>query len=51
MFVLGLTLSLAVMLVLIAVLSFRWAVKDGQLDDLETPPMRMLADDAKPKRP
>jgi cbb3-type cytochrome oxidase maturation protein len=28
-----------------AVLAFVWAVDNGQLDDLETPPLRMLGDD------
>jgi len=28
-----------------AVLAFVWAVENGQLDDLETPPLRILADD------
>ena len=28
-----------------AVLAFAWSVKSGQLDDLETPPRRMLLDD------
>ncbi len=26
--------------------AFVWAVRDGQLDDLDDPPQRMLADDA-----
>ena len=28
-----------------AVLAFVWAARRGQLDDLETPPLRMLVDD------
>jgi cbb3-type cytochrome oxidase maturation protein len=28
-----------------AVLAFVWAVDNGQLDDLETPPLRILGDD------
>lgn len=28
-----------------ALASFFWAVRRGQLDDLETPPLRMLQDD------
>ena len=28
-----------------AVLAFLWASKSGQLDDLDTPPLRMLHDD------
>ncbi len=30
-----------------AVVAFRWAVRDGQFDDLDTPPLRVLTDDAK----
>ncbi len=29
-----------------AVVAFRWAVRDGQFDDLDTPPLRILTDDA-----
>ena len=29
-----------------AVLAFLWASRSGQLDDLDTPPLRMLEDDA-----
>lgn len=29
-----------------AVLAFAWSVGDGQLDDLDTPPRRVLVDDA-----
>lgn len=28
-----------------AVAAFVWAARRGQLDDLDTPPLRMLADD------
>ena len=28
-----------------AVVAFVWAAKNGQLDDLDTPPLRMLGDD------
>ena len=27
------------------VLAFRWAVRDGQFDDLDSPPVRVLFDD------
>ena len=30
------------------VLAFRWAVRDGQFDDVETPALRMLLDDEPP---
>jgi cbb3-type cytochrome oxidase maturation protein len=29
-----------------AVLAFLWASRSGQLDDLDTPPLRMLQEDA-----
>lgn len=36
----------------IAVMSFVWATRRGQFDDLETPPLRALHDDAAlPKSP
>jgi cbb3-type cytochrome oxidase maturation protein len=31
-----------------AVAAFRWAVRDGQFDDLDTPPLRVLTDDVPP---
>jgi cbb3-type cytochrome oxidase maturation protein len=31
-----------------AVIAFLWASKSGQLDDLDTPPLRMLHDDGTP---
>lgn len=45
MSVLYIVLPLALVLVLAAVFAFRWAVKSGQLDDLETPALRVLHDD------
>lgn len=33
-----------------AVAAFAWAVRGGQLDDLDTPPRRMLLDEAR-RRP
>ena len=36
---------IAVGVVVAALLAFRWAVRSGQLDDLETPAVRMLHDD------
>lgn len=32
-----------------AVAAFAWAVRGGQLDDLDTPPRRMLLDEARRK--
>jgi cbb3-type cytochrome oxidase maturation protein len=34
-----------------AVAAFAWSVKTGQLDDLDTPPRRMLLDDDRPSPP
>lgn len=34
-----------------AVAAFRWAVRDGQFDDLDTPPLRVLTDDVPPLSP
>ena len=36
---------LALVLAGAAVLAFRWAVRDGQFDDVETPALRILLDD------
>lgn len=30
--------------------AFFWVVRSGQLDDLDTPPRRMLLDEARPRR-
>jgi cbb3-type cytochrome oxidase maturation protein len=32
-----------------AVLAFLWASRSGQLDDLDTPPLRMLHDEPAPR--
>ena len=44
---------LALLLAGAGVLAFRWAVRDGQFDDVETPALRILLDDepAPPRRP
>lgn len=34
----------------LAVMAFAWTVRSGQLDDLDTPPVRLLADDEPPRR-
>jgi cbb3-type cytochrome oxidase maturation protein len=47
MTVLFVVLPLAVGLSGLAVLAFVWATKSGQLDDLETPAVRVLCDDVK----
>ncbi len=43
-------LPLAGVVVIAAVLAFRWALRDGQFDDLETPALRVLFDDESRKR-
>lgn len=38
-------IPLAMLLLGIAVAAFFWAVRAGQFDDLDTPPVRILLDD------
>jgi len=40
-----LILGLAIGGAAIAVLAFAWTVRSGQLDDLDTPPVRVLIDE------
>lgn len=42
-------LPLAVLISVLAVGAFLWATRRGQLDDLDTPALRMLHDDDAPK--
>ena len=44
-----LVLPLALLVSGAAVVAFLWSTRTGQLDDLETPPLRMLRDDAQRK--
>ena len=46
MSVLYLVLPLALLLVGVAVWAYVWATRSGQMDDLDTPAIRMLHDDA-----
>ena len=46
--VLYLLVPLAIALAAAAVAAFRWAVRDGQFDDVETPAVRVLFDDPEP---
>ena len=48
MTVLYVLVPMALLLAAGAVVAFLWAARDGQLDDLETPPLRMLHDDDAP---
>jgi cbb3-type cytochrome oxidase maturation protein len=43
--VLYILLPLALLIATGAITAFVWSVRDGQLDDLDTPPRRMLGDD------
>jgi cbb3-type cytochrome oxidase maturation protein len=45
MSVMYLVLPVALVLVLAALVAFRWAARGGQFDDLETPALRALDDD------
>ncbi|MFT3882636.1 MAG: cbb3-type cytochrome oxidase assembly protein CcoS [Gemmatales bacterium] len=45
MSVIYLALPIALLLVGAAFLAFRWSVRSGQLDDLDTPGYRVLFDD------
>ena len=46
MSVIYIVLPLAIVVVAVAVVAFVWSARSGQLDDLETPAVRMLHDDA-----
>lgn len=50
MSVLYVVLPISIVLVVIAVVLFVWAVRRGQFDDLETPGVRMLHDDEPVRR-
>jgi cbb3-type cytochrome oxidase maturation protein len=43
--VLFLLVPLALLIAGSAAVAFVWSVRDGQFDDLDTPPRRMIADD------
>lgn len=45
MSVIYIALPIAIALAAAALLGFAWMVREGQLDDLDTPPIRMLHDD------
>ena len=52
MSVMFLVLPVALVMVLLALAAFRWAAREGQFDDLETPAIRALDDDeARPDSP
>lgn len=45
MSVLFLVVPLALVIVALSVGAYLWAVRDGQMDDLETPGLRVIRDD------
>jgi len=45
MSVIYVVIPLAMIVVFVAVLAYVWAVRRGQFDDLDTPPLRMLHED------
>jgi cbb3-type cytochrome oxidase maturation protein len=45
MSVVYIALPVALLLALAGVIAFIWSVRSGQMDDLETPGMRILGDD------
>jgi cbb3-type cytochrome oxidase maturation protein len=49
MSVVYIALPIALLLAAAAVLAFIWAVRSGQMDDLETPGVRLLTEDDEPK--
>ena len=50
MLALYIVLPLALLIAGLAVGAFVWTVRSGQLDDIDTPPHRILFDDAGPNR-
>jgi cbb3-type cytochrome oxidase maturation protein len=46
--ILLLLVPISVVLLGIAIWAFAWAVRRGQFDDLDTPPLDILADDPPP---
>lgn len=51
MTVLFVVLPLTILISVFAVAAFVWAARAGQLDDLTTPALRMLADESPPEPP
>jgi cbb3-type cytochrome oxidase maturation protein len=49
--ILYLLIPLAVVIMMVAVAAFIWAVKNGQYEDLEGPAHRILMDDDDPRIP
>jgi cbb3-type cytochrome oxidase maturation protein len=51
MSVVYIALPAALLLAVAGVIAFVWAVRSGQMDDLETPGLRMLTDDDTQQKP
>lgn len=45
--VLYILIPTALIILAVSLIAFRWALKDGQFDDLKTPALRILVDDQK----
>ncbi|MBV7433955.1 cbb3-type cytochrome oxidase assembly protein CcoS [Cardiobacteriaceae bacterium TAE3-ERU3] len=50
MTILYLLIPLSIMMVVIAIIAFRWAIKNRQFDDLDAPSMIPLLDDSDAER-
>ena len=50
MSVIYIALPIALFLAILAVSGFIWSVREGQLDDLDTPAVRMLHEDDEPQK-
>ncbi|NBX37595.1 MAG: cbb3-type cytochrome oxidase assembly protein CcoS [Planctomycetes bacterium] len=51
MILLTIAIPVALLVAVAAVLGFVWAARTGQFEDLNTPPRRMLLDDAPERAP
>jgi cbb3-type cytochrome oxidase maturation protein len=51
MSVIYVALPVALLIAVAAVAAFAWSLKDGQLDDLDTPPFRAIYDDVPARTP
>jgi cbb3-type cytochrome oxidase maturation protein len=51
MTILLLLVPLSVLLLGAAIAAFVWAVRSGQFEDLDTPPLDMLREDERPRPP
>ena len=50
MTILYLLIPLSIMMVIIAIIAFRWAIKNRQFDDLDAPSMIPLLDDERERQ-